>query len=71
MTDRDLNTVEIRPIGFVSRLSSGEDERDRSLIARIVVDASLEPALHGIEEWSHLYVIGCGTEFCVKRVGVW
>jgi tRNA-Thr(GGU) m(6)t(6)A37 methyltransferase TsaA len=57
MTDRDLNTVEIKPIGFVSRLSSGEDERDRKLIARIVVDTSLEPALHGIEEWSHLYVI--------------
>jgi tRNA-Thr(GGU) m(6)t(6)A37 methyltransferase TsaA len=52
-----LNTIEINPIGFVSRLSPNENERDRSLIARIVVDAALEPALSGIEEWSHLYVI--------------
>lgn len=50
-------TLEMRPIGFVSRASPDENERDRSLVAKIVFDHDLAPALDGIEEWSHLYVI--------------
>lgn len=50
-------TIEMRPIGFVRRTSPGENERDRSLIAKIVFDSDLAPALDGIEEWSHLHVI--------------
>jgi len=49
--------IEMRPIGFVSRLSSNEDDRDRSLVSKIVLDRELAPALDGIEEWSHIYVI--------------
>jgi tRNA-Thr(GGU) m(6)t(6)A37 methyltransferase TsaA len=57
MESRDLGKIEMRPIGFVRRASPHENDRDRSLIARIVVDESLAPGLDGIEEWSHIYVI--------------
>ena len=57
MADRDRNTIEMRPIGFVSRALPDENERDRSLVAKIVFDNDIAPALEGIEEWSHLYVI--------------
>ena len=57
MEGRDLGVIEIKPIGVVSRTSPGENERDRALVARIVLDEDLAPALDGIEEWSHLYVI--------------
>ena len=49
--------IGIRPVGFVSRISQEENDRDRSLVARIVFDETLAPALDGIEEWSHIYVI--------------
>lgn len=57
METRNLGKIEIRPIGFVRRASPDENERDRALVARIVLDEDLTPALDGIEEWSHLYVI--------------
>jgi len=56
MKDTDLS-IEVRPIGFVSRASPNEDERDRSLVSRVVFDEDLTPALNGIEDWSHIYVI--------------
>jgi tRNA-Thr(GGU) m(6)t(6)A37 methyltransferase TsaA len=57
MEGRDLGKIEVMPIGFVRRASQHEDDRDRTLTARIVVDEALAPALDGIEEWSHIYVI--------------
>ena len=57
MDDRDQKRIEMRPIGFVSRTFPNENERDRSLVARIVFNKDLAPALDGIEEWSHIYVI--------------
>ena len=57
MKDRDRTMIEMRPIGLVSRASPGENERDRSLVAKVVLNEDLAPALDGIEEWSHLYVI--------------
>ena len=57
MAGRDLGQIEMRPIGFLRRSSLHENDRDRSLIARIEVDEALAPALDGIEEWSHIYVI--------------
>ena len=45
------------PIGFVRRTSPDQNDRDRSLVSRVVLDEDLAPALDGIEEWSHLYVI--------------
>jgi tRNA-Thr(GGU) m(6)t(6)A37 methyltransferase TsaA len=49
--------IEMRAIGFVSRDSPFEDERDRQLVSRIIVDEDVEPALEGIAAWSHVYVI--------------
>jgi tRNA-Thr(GGU) m(6)t(6)A37 methyltransferase TsaA len=57
MANRDRTMIEMRPIGFVSRISPNENERDRSLVAKIVFEEDLAPALDGIEEWSHIYVI--------------
>ena len=56
MKDRDLEKFEMRPIGFVSRTSASENDRDRSLVAKVVLDEDLAPALDGIEEWSHIYM---------------
>ena len=52
-----LKKIEMRPIGFVIRASPQENDRDRSLVAKVVLDEGLAPALDGIEGWSHIYVI--------------
>ena len=57
MASPERQLIEMRPIGTVSRASPQENERDRSLVARVVVDEDLAPALDGIDQWSHLYVI--------------
>ena len=64
MEGRDLERIDMRPIGFVSRTSQHENDRDRSLVAKVVLDEALAPALDGIEDWSHIYVI-----FWMDRVG--
>ena len=55
--DQESVSIEIRPIGVVSRASVDENERDRELISKIVLKKELAQALDGIEEWSHVYVI--------------
>jgi len=47
----------MNPIGFIKRSSSNENERDRSLVSRIVLENEFAKGLDGIEEWSHVYVI--------------
>ena len=64
MEHRGLKKIEMKPIGFVIRTSPQENDRDRSLVARVVLDEALAPALDGIEDWSHIYVI-----FWMDRVG--
>jgi len=54
---RDLKKIEMRPIGFVSRTSSDEDVKDRSLVSRIVLNKELRLALDGIEDFSHILVV--------------
>lgn len=49
--------IEIDPIGFVKRSSSNENERERSLVSKIVLKKEFGKGLDGIEEWSHVYVI--------------
>ena len=78
MANRDRKMIEMQPIGFVSRTSPNENERDRSLVARVVFDDDLASALDGIEEWSHIYVIfwlnrvvhGGKSELCHQGSGV-
>ena len=57
MEERTLGKIEMAPIGFVSRISPDENVRDKSIVARIVLNKDLLLALDGIEEWSHIYVI--------------
>jgi len=57
MEGSDLKHIEMKAIGFVSRASQHENDRDRSLVAKIVLDEVLAPALDGIEDWSHIYVL--------------
>ena len=55
--DMNRDKIEITPIGFVRRASTGENVRDRNLISEIVFDSSFAEALEGIDEWSHIYII--------------
>jgi tRNA-Thr(GGU) m(6)t(6)A37 methyltransferase TsaA len=57
MEGHELKKIVMRPIGLVSRPSQQENDRDRSLVAKVVLDEALAPALDGIEDWSHIYVI--------------
>jgi tRNA-Thr(GGU) m(6)t(6)A37 methyltransferase TsaA len=57
MGDSDLGKVEMSSIGLVRRASPDENERDKSLVSKIVLGEGLGQALDGIEEWSHVYVI--------------
>ena len=57
MESCDLGRIDMSPIGLVRRASPHENDRDRSLRARIELYEALAPALDGIEEWSHIYVI--------------
>jgi len=57
MEHRGLKKIEMRPIGSVIRTSPQENDRDRSLVVKVVLDEGLAPALDGIEGWSHIYVI--------------
>jgi tRNA (Thr-GGU) A37 N-methylase len=54
MEGHDLKRIEMRPIGFVRRTSQHENDRDRSLVTKVVLDEALAPALDGIEDWSHI-----------------
>jgi tRNA-Thr(GGU) m(6)t(6)A37 methyltransferase TsaA len=49
--------IHIRPIGYVERLSPEEDDKDRSLVSKIVVEGEFAKGLDSIEEWSHIYVV--------------
>jgi tRNA (Thr-GGU) A37 N-methylase len=49
--------IHVRPIGYVERLSPEEDDRDRSLVSKIVVESEFAKGLNGIEEWPHVYVV--------------
>lgn len=49
--------IEIRPIGFVKRVSFDEDIRDKNLVSRIVLKKDLTKALDGVVEFSHVFVI--------------
>ena len=49
--------IHIRPIGYVERLSSEENDKNRSLVSKIIVEKEFAKGLDSIEEWSHVYVI--------------
>jgi len=49
--------IEINPIGLVKRSSPDENEKNRSLVSKIVLENEFAKGLNDIEEWSHVYVI--------------
>jgi len=55
--DQSESKIEMRPIGFVSRASADEDILDRSLVSRVVLDRGWAPALDGIQDYSHVFVL--------------
>jgi tRNA-Thr(GGU) m(6)t(6)A37 methyltransferase TsaA len=57
MAVQTIERIEMRAVGIVSRASPNEDDRDRGLVAKVVVSEDLAPALEGIDAWSHIYVI--------------
>ena len=52
-----MNTIEINPIGFVKRKSREENDKNRSLISKIIINENLTNALDGIDDFSHIYII--------------
>lgn len=57
MRPMEPKVVRMTSIGIVRRESPEGDEKDRSIVARVVIDPDLTSALAGIEEWSHIYVV--------------
>jgi len=52
-----MNNIQIKTVGFIERISTDEDDKDRSLILKIIINKELTKALDGIEDFSHIYVI--------------
>lgn len=52
-----MNIIKINPIGFVKRKSREENDKNRSLISKIIINENLTNALDGIDEFSHIYII--------------
>ena len=57
MEERDPTRVEMKPIGLVRRTSADEDVKDKGIVSRVVLDEDLAPALDGIADFSHVFVI--------------
>ncbi|MFX1574940.1 MAG: tRNA (N6-threonylcarbamoyladenosine(37)-N6)-methyltransferase TrmO [Promethearchaeota archaeon] len=49
--------IQIKPIGYVKRQSIGEDDKDRNLISKVIINEGMSKALDGIEDFSHIYII--------------
>ncbi|MFX1390616.1 MAG: tRNA (N6-threonylcarbamoyladenosine(37)-N6)-methyltransferase TrmO [Promethearchaeota archaeon] len=52
-----MTKIQLKPIGFVKRQLKDENDRDRSLISKILINENLTEALDGIEDFSHIYII--------------
>ncbi|MHA2379590.1 MAG: tRNA (N6-threonylcarbamoyladenosine(37)-N6)-methyltransferase TrmO [Candidatus Thorarchaeota archaeon] len=55
MSSSDL--IKIRPVAVVQREDPDENERDRTLVSKIVFEKEMTPGLDGIEDFSHIFVI--------------
>ena len=55
MSSFDL--IKIHPVAAVKRESTDENDRDQTLVSRIVFREEMTPGLTGLEEFSHIYVI--------------
>jgi len=52
-----MKPIQINPIGYVKRTSKEENDKNRSLISRIIINKNLTNALDSLEDFSHIYII--------------
>ncbi len=52
-----MKKIQVKQIGFVKRLSIDENDKDRNLQSKIILNKELTKALDGITDFSHIYVI--------------
>lgn len=52
-----MSLIQINPIGFIKRQSKEENDKDRNLISKLIINKDLSDALDGIDDFSHIYVI--------------
>ena len=50
-------TIMIKPVGYVRTDAVGDEVKNKNLTSEIVVNHELVPALDGITDYSHLYVL--------------
>ncbi|UCH04996.1 MAG: tRNA (N6-threonylcarbamoyladenosine(37)-N6)-methyltransferase TrmO [Candidatus Thorarchaeota archaeon] len=55
MSSSDI--IEIRPVAVVKRESANENERDPTIVSKIVFSEEMTDGLTGIEDFSHIHVI--------------
>jgi tRNA-Thr(GGU) m(6)t(6)A37 methyltransferase TsaA len=53
----DADRICLEPIGFVETDAVGHEVRDKQVVSKIVFRKEFVPALEGIEEFSHLFVL--------------
>jgi len=49
--------ITMKPIGYVKTKAKGDEVKDRTRTAQIIVNSELNPALDGISDYSHLWVL--------------
>jgi tRNA-Thr(GGU) m(6)t(6)A37 methyltransferase TsaA len=52
-----MKKIHVKQIGYVERLSVDENDKDRSLESKIIINKNLTNSLDGITDFSHIYVI--------------
>jgi tRNA (adenine37-N6)-methyltransferase len=50
-------TITMKPVGYVRTDSAGDEVKDKRRTAEIIVNPELAPALDGITDYSHLYIL--------------
>ncbi len=50
-------TINLKPVGYVRTQAVGSQVKDKTRTAEIVIDPQLQPALDGITDYSHVYVL--------------
>jgi tRNA-Thr(GGU) m(6)t(6)A37 methyltransferase TsaA len=49
--------INIEPIGIVRTQATGDEIRDKTHLSQIFLDCELTPALYGLTEFSHVFVV--------------
>jgi tRNA (adenine37-N6)-methyltransferase len=49
--------IRMKPIGYVKTDAVGDEVKDKTRLSKIIIRPELVPALEGIAEYSHLYIL--------------